>query len=125
MTSLSEVMTETVFTVNPDDTMASAAQAMVRGRFGSVLVTRGQMLSGILTERDVLRAASKSADMSSAAVKDWMTPEPITAPPAMDSDDAAELMLSSGFRHLPVVDDEGGIAGIVSLRDVLSARIRR
>lgn len=124
MARLDEVMTEAVFTVKPGDTIAAAAEAMVKGRFGSVLVTRGSMLSGIFTERDVLRAASKAAPMDAAQVKDWMTPDPVTAPPDMDTDDAAELMLSSGFRHLPVVGDDG-LVGIISLRDVLSARIRR
>ena len=124
MAKLKDVMTSVVFTVEPDDTIASAAEAMVKGRFGSVIVKRGSMISGIFTERDVLRAASQAADMSAAQVSDWMTPDPVTAEPDLDSDDAAELMLSSGFRHLPVVDSSG-LVGIISLRDVLSARIRR
>lgn len=124
MAKLEDVMTTAVFTVEPGDTIASAAAAMVKGRFGSVIVKRGSMLSGIFTERDVLRAAGQAADMSTARVSDWMTPDPVTAPPDADTDDAAELMLSRGFRHLPVVDDSG-LVGIISLRDVLSARIRR
>jgi CBS domain-containing protein len=51
-----------------------------------------------------------------------MTPEPVTAPPETTTDEAAELMLSGGFRHLPLVD-ESGLIGIVSLRDLLSTRI--
>jgi CBS domain-containing protein len=48
----------------------------------------------------------------------------VTAGPEVDSDHAAELMLGGGFRHLPVVED-GRLAGVVSLRDLLSVRIVR
>jgi CBS domain-containing protein len=53
-----------------------------------------------------------------------MTPEPDTALPDLDTEEAVSLMLSRGFRHLPVVLD-GELLGMVSLRDVLSARIAR
>jgi CBS domain-containing protein len=53
-----------------------------------------------------------------------MTPDPVTSGGDVDVEDAAELMLGQGFRHLPVVDGST-LAGIVSLRDLLSARIRR
>ncbi len=124
MATLREVMTTDVCTVEPDETIASVALAMMKGRFGSVIVQHGSMITGILTERDVLRAASRAADMTTARVSDWMTPEPRTASPDLDTDEAADLMLSNGFRHLQVVDDSG-LVGIISLRDVLSARIRR
>jgi CBS-domain-containing membrane protein len=53
-----------------------------------------------------------------------MTPDPVTAEPEVDSDQAAELMVGGGFRHLPVVEG-GKLAGIVSLRDLLSVRVVR
>ena len=53
-----------------------------------------------------------------------MTPDPDTAEPGLETEDAAGLMLSRGFRHLPVTEG-GDLVGIVSLRDVLSARIGR
>lgn len=122
MTALREFMTTSVHTVGVDATVADAAEAMVRGRFGSVLVTTGGALMGIFTERDVLRAAAQRVDMASSTVRDWMTPDPVTATGDLDSADAAQTMISQGFRHLPVLDGND-IAGIVSLRDVLSARI--
>jgi CBS domain-containing protein len=97
---------------------------MVRGGFGSVVVVQGRMLLGILTERDVLRAAAAEDDLRAAPVERWMTPEPETALPDLDTEEAVSLMLSRGFRHLPVVLD-GELLGMVSLRDVLSARIAR
>ena len=124
MVSLAEVMTPDVVTLSSEASVADAAQVMVRGGFGSVVVVQGRMLLGILTERDVLRAAAEEIDLREAPVDRWMTPEPETASPDLDTEDAAALMLSRGFRHLPVVAD-GELLGMVSLRDVLSARIAR
>jgi CBS domain-containing protein len=123
MAALRDFMTTSVQTVTAEHTIAEAAEAMVRGRFGSVLVMTSETLIGILTERDVLRAAAQRVDMSSSPVRDWMTPDPVTATGDLDSADAAETMIGQGFRHLPVIDD-GRLQGIVSLRDVLGDRMR-
>jgi CBS domain-containing protein len=124
MVAVSEVMTAEVATLEPDASVADAARVMVRGGFGSVVVVLGQMLLGILTERDVLRAAAGEPDLAAVTVETWMTADPDTAGPDFDTEEAASLMLSRGFRHLPIVDGED-LVGMVSLRDVLSARIGR
>jgi CBS domain-containing protein len=97
---------------------------MVKGRFGSVLVTRSDMLIGILTERDVLRAAASGEDLTRSPVSAWMTRDPETVMPDVEAEDAVQIMLTHGFRHLPVVEGNT-ILGIVSLRDLLATRIRR
>jgi CBS domain-containing protein len=122
--TLREIMTTDVFKTGRDSSVAETAQAMVKGRFGSALVMQGDVLLGIFTERDVLRAAASGDDLTSSPVARWMTKDPTTAEPDTDSEDAAQTMLSGGFRHLPVAEG-ATVAGIVSLRDVLSARIRR
>ena len=124
MATIGDVMTKDVVTLSSDSTVTDAAQVMVRGGFGSVVVVHGRMLLGILTERDVLRAAASEDDLRSASVERWMTPDPDTSEPDLDTEEAAGLMLSRGYRHLPVVVD-GDLLGMVSLRDVLSARIAR
>ena len=124
MVEIREVMSNGVATVEADASVADAAKVMVGGGFGSVVIVHGRMLVGILTERDVLRAAAEETDMSAASVENWMTPDPETADPELETEDAAGMMLSRGFRHLPVTQD-GELVGIVSLRDVLSARIGR
>jgi len=124
MATIADVMTKDVVTLSADSTVGDAAQVMVRGGFGSVIVVHGRMLLGILTERDVLRAAASEDDLRSASVERWMTPDPDTSEPDLDTEEAAGLMLSRGYRHLPVVVD-GDLVGMVSLRDVLSARIAR
>lgn len=124
MVEVREVMSPDVATVASDASVSDAAKCMVKGGFGSVIIVHGKMLVGILTERDVLRAAANETDLSTASVEDWMTPDPETAEPDLETEDAAGMMLSRGFRHLPVTQD-GNLVGIVSLRDVLSARIGR
>jgi|TARA_Y100000758_G_scaffold21877_1_gene15033 CBS domain-containing protein len=124
MVALADVMTPDVVTLSSEASVGDAAKVMVRGGFGSVVIVQGRMLLGILTERDVLRAAAAEDDLRAASVERWMTPEPDTALPDLDTEEAVSLMLSRGFRHLPVVLD-GELLGMVSLRDVLSARIAR
>ncbi len=124
MARLGDIISGKVFSVPPAATVAEAAATMVKGRVGSAVVVDGPWLLGIFTERDALRVAAAGTDPTTASVKDWMTRDPVTVGPDTDSDDAAAIMATEGFRHLPVVDGDS-VVGVVSLRDVLSARIRR
>ena len=122
MATLGEIMTPNPHRVERSTTLAEAADAMVRGRFGSVIVTTGSTLVGILTERDMLRAAAQKADVVTETVGTWMTPDPVTAPPDQDTGEAELTMVQNGFRHLPITDG-GEVVGIVSLRDLLSVHL--
>jgi CBS domain-containing protein len=124
MARLGDIMNTTVYAAAPDTSVAEAAKSMVKGRFGSAVVTRSDVLIGIFTERDVLRAAAAGTDLTTSPLSAWMTKDPETADADVDSEDAAHVMLSGGFRHLPVLDGNR-VIGIVSLRDVLATRIRR
>ena len=124
MPTLQDIMTREVYTTSGDTSVAEVARRMLKGRFGSAVVVDGTWIVGMFTERDVLRAAAAGIDPGTAVVADWMTPEPVTASPDMDAEDAAEIMMTQGFRHLPVVDGNE-LLGIVSLRDLLRVRIRR
>ncbi len=101
-------------------TMAAAAVVMVREGVGSLGVSGREGLSGIVTERDVLRAAAAGADLGTEVVTNWMTPGPDTVPADMSVDDAAVWMVAAGYRHLPVMDDQT-LLGIASIKDVLWA----
>jgi CBS domain-containing protein len=124
MPTIGEIMTRDVYTASRGDSIADVAGVMLKGRFGSVVVTEGSILLGIFTERDVLRAAAAHADLTASKISEWMTNDPMTASADQDSDEAAQIMMANGFRHLPVVDGSK-LIGIVSLRDVLRTRIRR
>lgn len=104
----------------PTTTIEQAAQAMIAESTGSLGVIDGSQLCGIVTERDVLKAAAKGVDLSTASVADWMTPEPDTVEPDVPVDEVAEWMLAAGYRHLPVMED-GELLGIASIKDVLWA----
>jgi CBS domain-containing protein len=122
--TLKEIMTSDVFTIERNATVADVATSMLKGRVGSAVVMDGAWVSGIFTERDVVRAAASGKDLNSSKVADWMTSDPVTVEGGMDADEAAEIMMANGFRHLPVVEGQS-LVGIVSLRDVLRTRIRR
>ena len=117
-------MNTSVVTASPDTTVTEAAAGMVRARVGSVVVLQGSFLAGILTERDVLRAAASGEDLSVSLVSAWMSPDPQAASLDMAAEEAAQIMLLNGFRHLPVLDGRE-VCGVVSIRDLFAAKIRR
>lgn len=84
---------------------------------GAVVVLEGERLAGILTERDLLQAVATGYS-EDARVADWMTRNPETIEASDSSEHAAALMIHGGFRHLPVLE-EGKVAGIVSIRDLM------
>jgi CBS domain-containing protein len=122
--TLRDLMTTRVVVASPDDPVADAAAAMVRQKTGSALIMQGRFLAGILTERDVLRAAASASDLTNSRVSAWMTKDPEHASPDTTVGDAIQLMLLNGFRHLPVLEGRE-VRGVVSLRDLAAARIRR
>jgi CBS domain-containing protein len=124
MATIRDLMNTNVVTTTPEASVAAASAAMVAASVGSAVVMQGSFLAGILTERDVLRAAASGEDLGSSVVSEWMTPDPQAADPDASAEDAAQLMLLNGFRHLPVVSGRT-VCGIVTLRDLFAARIRR
>ena len=119
-----DVMSTRVVLTAPDEPVAAAAAAMVRHGVGSALIMQGRFLAGILTERDVLRAAASGSDLTHSPVSAWMTKDPEQASPDTPVEDAAQLMLLHGFRHLPVLEGRE-VRGVVSLRDLAAAKIIR
>ena len=117
-------MTTRVVATSPDDPVADAAAAMIRQGVGSALIMQGRFLAGILTERDVLRAVASRSDLTNSPVSGWMTKDPEQASPDTTVEDAVQLMLLHGFRHLPVLEARE-VRGVVSLRDLAAARISR
>ena len=118
MGTLAEIVKPTFITVAPEDTLGEVAERMSAQNVGAVVVKDFGRLIGVLTERDMLRAMAARVHTSDARVRQWMTEDPITAPPDMSFDEASEIMLDKGFRHLPVVDGET-VLGIVSLRRIM------
>jgi CBS domain-containing protein len=120
MTTVGEVMSTKLVTVEPFATVAEAATVMGERHVGSALVMEEGRLAGIFTERDIVRALSQHFDAPGHTVSNWMTTGPTTVLATATVEEALDIMLSKGFRHLPV--DEGGtVVGIVSIRDLSEA----
>ena len=123
-TTVRDLMTSPPVTCAADDTLAVAARAMQGADTGSVVVTEDGKVVGILTERDLLRAAAGAGDPRHEAVRLWMTARPDVLGPDERVDAAWASLTSHHYRHLPVVDG-GRCVGVVSLRDLMGvARIR-
>ena len=117
MSTVGEIMTTDVLTVDPSDTIGETAQQMVERGVSSAVVSDYGTLIGIVTERDLTRAVAGRVHSSEARVREWMTADPVTLGPGATPEEAAKIMLENGFRHVPIVDD-GRAVGIVSIRDV-------
>ena len=120
MTTVGEIMSKELITVDPEATVAEAATVMGEHHAGSALVMDGDSLHGIFTERDIVRALGEHFDAAGHPVSHWMTRNPVTIASDADVHDALERMLTGGFRHLPVMEGDR-VAGIVSMRDLTKA----
>lgn len=122
MTTVGDIMTASLFSIEPTTTVAEAATVMGERRIGSALVMEDERLLGIFTERDIVRALGEHFDAAGHAVSEWMTADPITVPPSTPAEEALGTMLARGFRHLPVADG-ASVLGIVSMRDLTAAGV--
>ena len=113
------LMKQPVVSIGADQSVRQAARRMQEHVIGSVVVTDGDRLAGILTERDVLHAVAEDRDLDQTSAADLMTRELVTAGPNWDVVVAASVMTSNRIRHLIVQDREQPL-GVLSLRDVLS-----
>ena len=104
--------------VKPTDSVRDAARAMYDRDVGAVVVMEDGRLRGIFTERDALRFfAATRRNPYIIDVEVVMTRDPVTIAADTPAEEARGLMLSKGFRHLPVVDGDA-VLGVVSLRGV-------
>jgi len=110
-------MSRDLLTVAPDERLTAVAQRMVERDVGAALVTDASRLTGILTERDVLRAVAAGIE-DETTVSDWMTRDPETMAPDEPTLHAAVLMIHGGFRHLPLTDGDE-VVGMLSIRDLM------
>ncbi len=116
--------TNRILTIQPGDTISKAAEMLSEHRIGALIVSEnGEQVDGILSERDIVREIGKNGvGCMSNCTRDLMTANVIACSP---DDSVVSLMskMSVGrFRHMPVVED-GKLVGVVSIGDVVKARI--
>jgi CBS domain-containing protein len=107
-------------TVAPGTALTVILETMVREGIGCVLVTEGDRLVGILTERDILvKVAAAARPSAGLCARDLMTANPETLHPDQMVATALNRMSVGGYRHVPVVDDRGAPVGVVSVKDIV------
>ena len=112
-------MSQVVLSVGPAHTLRQAAKMMSVQRVGAAVVLDNERSGiGILTERDILNSLGSNQDPDAELVADHRTSDVIFASPEWTLEQAAETMVSGGFRHLVVIE-EGQVSGLLSMRDIV------
>ena len=108
-----------VQSIGPEATALDAALLMNEHKIGSLVVLDGGQLIGIITERDILqRVVAQRRDPAALAVRDVMTAELVCARTDTEVDEARGVMKNRRIRHLPVVDADRTLLGLVSIGDL-------
>jgi CBS domain-containing protein len=111
--------------ISPAATLAEAAKLLTDRKIGAVVVRdRGGELNGIFSERDLVHAIARSgAAALSDQVSMHMTPAPETCVETDTVESVMEVMTRGRFRHVPVLDDQFMLCGMISIGDVVKTRI--
>jgi CBS domain-containing protein len=111
---------KTPITVAPTTPVGDVLKLMVQHRIGCVVVADAQRPIGIFSERDALRKmGAQAAALTSRPVSEFMTPNPQTLVADAKIAFAVQRMDTGGYRHLPIVGQQGELVGIISARDIL------
>ena len=110
-----------VVTITETRSVLDAARVLVEKNIGGVVVTADGRLTGILTERDLLRLTARTpCELDSIQVGSVMTRKMITATPEDELTDMMDVMIKNKIRHLPVMEG-GRLVGIISIGDLVNA----
>lgn len=124
---VSQAMASVPIEIQVHLSIADAAALMAENDIGAspvLLDNAARDLAGIISERDIIRSLADGGDPSDERVGDWMSVDLATVAPDTTIEEATELMLEGGMRHLPVVEMVDGrrkVAGMLSVRDLLAA----
>ena len=120
MALIGSLMKTHMVMVGPNATVAEAARSMAQNHVGAVLVIEGDVLRGILSERDVVsRVVAEGKDPTATKVSAVATSDVVSVDVAVHIRECAQLLRDRGIRHLPVTEN-GKPAGILSSRDFLA-----
>ncbi|MGB8781378.1 MAG: CBS domain-containing protein [Candidatus Bathyarchaeia archaeon] len=116
--TVEDVMVKEVIKINEDVMVKEAAKLMNKYEIGCLIALKKGKVSGILTERDLLkRVVAEAKDASKIRVKDVMTSPLVVAEPKMDLVEGVRLMFQMKIKKLPVVEDKR-LMGLLSLTDI-------
>lgn len=115
---------DTIYSIAPTDSVASAVDRLVSLGIGSLVVLRNGEMVGLLTERDVVRGMVKQgANLMDSEVSTIMVTEPVVANADDSIDYARDVMTKSYIGHLPIMDNDR-LLGIISFHDVARACLK-
>ena len=114
----SEIMTKNVRTASPDTSLREAAAMMRDGDMGAVPIVDNGKLIGIITDRDIVVRAVSEGKSADAPVREAMTTELFAVKPDDFVFEAVRLMGDKQVRRIPVVNEDGSLAGIIAMADV-------
>jgi CBS domain-containing protein len=121
--TVSEILNQkgsTVYSINPGATVFEAIQLMADRNIGALLVTDGEKLVGVISERDYTRnVILKGKSSKQTAVREIISGKVISVSPNHSVEGCLRLMTDQRIRHLPVLDD-GRIVGVVSIGDLVN-----
>jgi CBS domain-containing protein len=110
-----------LISAEPDGRAVDAVKTMAEQNLGSLVVLDQGRMTGMLTFHELLAAlAKRSGTLGDVTVSEIMVRDPVTASPEMEVNDLRRIMLESGARYLPVMQD-GKLLGVISFRDVAKA----
>jgi CBS domain-containing protein len=117
---------ESVHTIAPDATVLEAVRRMNDRRIGSLVVVDGAGRAlGIFTERDLLkRVVSEGLDPKSTRVEQVMTGDVIVCTPDTHLDAIRQTMRERRIRHMPIIEDDGSLVGMISIGDLNVAEVK-
>ncbi|MDR3749167.1 MAG: CBS domain-containing protein [Acidobacteriota bacterium] len=106
-------------------TVQDAVQTMIEKQVGAVaVIDEHGVVAGMFTERDVLaKFALSGRDAKATPVRALMSPMVEMATEETSASEALAVMLERHYRHMPIVDDQGKVLGICSIRNILEARV--
>lgn len=116
---IASLITRAVLTVDADETVRDAAVWMVERGVGSAVVMTDGRPVGIITDRDSIRLIARGEDPDAVTAGKCILKNLKTVSPSLEVLEAARMMREQGFRHLVVVDDDGKLAGVFSMRDLV------
>jgi signal-transduction protein with cAMP-binding, CBS, and nucleotidyltransferase domain len=120
-----DVATHDAVIVSPETPLRKVADVMADNGIGAVIVGTANNALGIISERDIVAALASGADPDQARAAEAMSAHVVSVRPTDTVYDAAVDMLDLGIRHVPVVDEQGQVLGMVSVRDLLRPLMTR
>lgn len=113
-----------VVTVAPDHSVKSLLTLLSQHKIGALVVSNdGKAIIGIVSERDIVLALAGSESIMHEPVSKIMTSEVFVAPCDAKIDELMNVMTSQRIRHIPITSDNGELMGIVSIGDLVKARL--